>query len=73
MCNEKAPEVIKVTAFAICNMALIDDRDIMLEMIQYGLVNLLERCFDLKGSRNIISSLEALDKVLKVYTEQVRD
>jgi len=54
-------------------MALIDDRDIMLEMIQCGLVNLLERCFDLKGSRNIISSLEALDKVLKVYTEQVRD
>ena len=40
-------------------------------MLENELVAILEKCFDLKSSKNIISSLEALENILKMYSEKV--
>ncbi len=60
-----------MSAFCLCNMSLISDKELVVYMMDNGLVQIIEKCFDFKNNKNLLSCLEALENLLKIYSEKI--
>ena len=65
--NDSSSDVIQSALLAICNLAIIEDKEIYDTLFNKGLILILEKSFECKRIKNIIGSLDLLKFVLSFY------